>query len=107
MKAQLKTLMSYDYSVIEKQIYNKTNVAIHFRPFKLNWLDLEKSCTKSYKDEEYEILNLSKDILLIINKVQNNVKINDIDFEKTKYEREPFIEKIKETIIKLDTNKKH
>lgn len=102
---EFNKITSLDYEVIENIVYNKTKVNIHFRPFMLNWLDLEKSCVKNYRNGEYEVINLSKDILLLINKIQNDVEIEDIDFEKIKYEKQSFVEKIKNTITKINESK--
>lgn len=99
---QLNKFMSLDFNTIEKQLHNKTGVAVHFVPFTLNWLELEKSCIKVYKNGKYEILNLSKDILLILNKIQNNIELKEIDFEKIKKERVSFVENVKSAIIKIN-----
>ena len=77
-------LCQLNLSNIENDIYNETGIKIHLTPFTLKWLDIEKGCVKLYKDKKYEVINLSKDISLILNKLIHNAEIKEIDFEKIK-----------------------
>ena len=92
---------------IEGYIEEDTNVKVHLTPFTLKWLDVNKSCAKIYKDD-YEILNISKDILLIFNKIENNIRFKKTDFEKIKLGKDEtevqFIRKIHSALneIKLE-----
>lgn len=95
-------LMKLNLKDIETKVYEDTGVKIHFTPFTLRWLDVEKGCVKLYKDNEYEIINISKDILLIFNKLINNVEIKDIDFEKIKLKNETRSEFINRVKIAID-----
>jgi len=95
-------LMKLNLKNIETKVYEDTGVRIHFTPFTLRWLDVEKGCVKLYKDNEYEIINISKDILLIFNKLINNVEIKDIDFEKIKLKNETRSEFINRVKIAID-----
>lgn len=95
-------LMKLNLKDIETKVYEDTGVRIHFTPFTLRWLDVEKGCVKLYKDNEYEIINISKDILLIFNKLINNVEIKDIDFEKIKLKNETRNEFINRVKIAID-----
>ena len=95
-------LMKLNLKDIETKVYEDTGVKIHFTPFTLRWLDVEKGCVKLYKDNEYEIINISKDILLIFNKLINNVEIKDIDFEKIKLKNETRNEFINRVKIAID-----
>lgn len=95
-------LMKLNLKNIETKVYEDTGVRIHFTPFTLRWLDVEKGCVKLYKDNEYEIINISKDILLIFNKLINNVEIKDIDFEKIKLKNETRNEFINRVKIAID-----
>lgn len=81
---KLRQLYNINYNKIEIEVYEKTGIQIHFVPFKLKWLNLNKGCLKIYNNNNYEIINLSKDILLILNKTMNNYEIKDVDFEKIK-----------------------
>lgn len=77
-------LQSLNLSKLEGSVLEKTGVAVHLVPFKLKWLNIDKSCAKIYKSN-YEILNISKDLLLLINKIVNNVNPDyNVDFEKVK-----------------------
>lgn len=82
------TLNSFNLKDIEARVYEDTGIRIHFTPFTLKWLNVEKGCVKLYKDKKYEIINLSKDILLILNKIIYDIEIKDIDFEKIKLKKE-------------------
>lgn len=100
-------LMKLNLKDIETKVYEDTGVKIHFTPFTLRWLDVEKGCVKLYKDNEYEIINISKDILLIFNKLINNVEIKDIDFEKIKLKNETrseFINRVKMAIDLIENS---
>ena len=100
-------LMKLNLKNIETKVYEDTGVRIHFTPFTLRWLDVEKGCVKLYKDNEYEIINISKDILLIFNKLINNVEIKDIDFEKIKLKNETrseFINRVKMAIDLIENS---
>lgn len=100
-------LMKLNLKNIETKVYEDTGVRIHFTPFTLRWLDVEKGCVKLYKDNEYEIINISKDILLIFNKLINNVEIKDIDFEKIKLKNETrseFINRVKTAIDLIENS---
>lgn len=80
---ELKKLQSLNLEEAKGAIYNATGVKVHIRPFRLKWLGVEKSCIKEHKDN-YEIINISKDILLLMNKVIHPFKVNKVDFEKVK-----------------------
>lgn len=100
-------LMKLNLKDIETKVYEDTGIRIHFTPFTLRWLDVEKGCVKLYKDNEYEIINISKDILLIFNKLINNVEIKDIDFEKIKLKNETrseFINRVKTAIDLIENS---
>lgn len=100
-------LMKLNLKNIETKVYEDTGIRIHFTPFTLRWLNVEKGCVKLYKDNEYEIINIFKDILLIFNKLINNVEINDIDFEKIKLKNETrneFINRIKIAIDLIENS---
>lgn len=100
-------LMKLNLKNIETKVYEDTGIRIHFTPFTLRWLDVEKGCVKLYKDNEYEIINISKDILLIFNKLINNVEIKDIDFEKIKLKNETrseFINRVKTAIDLIENS---
>lgn len=98
----LNEFNSLDLSLLESRVFQNTGIKVHLTPFKLEWLGVNKACAKIYK-EDFEIINVSKDILLIMNKVLTNgfVKINDIDFEGVKLNgssKEEFIEKIEDAL---------
>ncbi|HHT96493.1 MAG TPA: hypothetical protein GXZ90_01190 [Clostridiales bacterium] len=96
-----------DLDKLEIYIYNETGIKVHFTPFTLKWLDIEKGCLKLYKNKKYEIINLSKDILLILNKLTHNVEINEVDFEKIKLKcqtQEEYINKIKESLKMIENH---
>lgn len=82
---------------LEEIVYDKTGVKIHLTPFKLNWMGVNKGCVKQYKDK-FEFINLSKDIVLILNKLINDVEIVEVDFEGIKLKeetKEEFISRLK------------
>lgn len=78
----------------EKEILDKFGVSVHLRKFKLTWLNLNKSCIKDYGGYG-EILNLSSDIKLMVAKRILNVKLDDVDFENVKHEKE-LVQKVDE-----------
>lgn len=80
---EMKSLMAVNYDEIENDIFESTGVKVHFRPFKLKWLNINKGCVKLYKNT-FDIINISKDILLIINKIDNDIEVNTIDLENIK-----------------------
>ena len=75
-------LNSLNIEEIEQAVYKDTGVKVHITPFTLKWLGVDKSCAKMYKNNEYAILNISKDVLLIFNKLIHGITPNEIDFEK-------------------------
>lgn len=78
-------LMNLNLNRLEDVVFNKTGIQVHLTPFKLKWLGLNKACVKLFKNKEFEILNISKDILMLVNKVSYGVLPNlDVDFEKIK-----------------------
>lgn len=77
-------LNSLNIGELEQTVYEDTGVKVHIRPFTLHWLGIDKGCAKIYKNNEYEILNISKDTLLIFNKLIHGLTPNEIDFEKIK-----------------------
>ena len=92
-------------SDIENRVHKDVGIKIHFRPFLLKWLDLEKSCVKIFNNKKYEILNISKDLLLILNKVKEKEEIKDIDLEKfnlKKTSKEELTEKANKAINTID-----
>lgn len=92
-------LTGMDLDNLESDVYNNTGIQVHLTPFKLKWLGLNKACVKLYKNKEYEILNISKDILMIINKVSNDIIPNfEVDFEKVKLESDDDKERYVENI---------
>lgn len=96
-KETLEKFNTVDIKVLEEDVYKDTGIQVHITPFTLKWLDINKSCAKIYKDG-FEILNISKDILLIINKLLAGIEIKDVDFEGIKLKnetKEEFIEKVK------------
>lgn len=96
-KETLENFNKIDIKVLEEDVYKETGIQVHITPFTLKWLCINKSCAKIYKDG-FEILNISKDILLIINKLLAGIEIKDVDFEGIKLKnetKEEFIEKVK------------
>ena len=96
-KETLEKFNTVDIKVLEEDVYKDTGIQVHITPFTLKWLGINKSCAKIYKDG-FEILNISKDILLIINKLLAGIEIKDVDFEGIKLKnetKEEFIEKVK------------
>lgn len=94
-------LNSLNIDELEQAVYEDTGVKVHIRPFTLHWLGIDKGCAKIYKNDKYEILNVSKDTLLIFNKLIHGLTPNEIDFEKIKLEGktyEWYIKIIKHTI---------
>lgn len=84
-EATRETLKTLDISNLEQKILNKTGIGVHFTPFTLRWLNVNKACAKIYNNNEYEILNISKDILLLMDKIAHKVDPNyEVDFEKVK-----------------------
>lgn len=102
----LVSLMDIDMDSLEKQVSLKSNVNVHLTPFTLKWLGIDKSCAKIYKSNEYEIINISKDILLIMNKIKYNIKPNEIDYLSVNmkgYTKEDFVSKVEETVRELES----
>lgn len=98
------SLLSMDISQLEKNLYDITGVKVHIRPFQLRWMNLNKGAVKFTKDG-FEILNLNKDVLLIVNKIIANTQIKDIDFESIKLKdltKEEFIQNVKESLVELN-----
>lgn len=94
----LNKFNSIDLGQLENKVFEETGIQVHLTPFKLKWLGINKACSKVYK-EDFEIINISKDILLIMNKLMTNgaIKVSDIDFEGVKLDgmsKEDFIEKV-------------
>lgn len=77
-------LNSLNIGELEQSVYKDTGVKIHIRPFTFHWLGIDKGCAKIYKNDKYEILNVSKDTLLIFNKLIHDLIPGEIDFEKIK-----------------------
>lgn len=94
-KEEFNALSDLDLSILEEEIFNSTGVKVHLNTFELKWLSLNKACMKIYKDS-FEILNISKDILLMIEKKMNGIELKEIDFEGVKYKdgQDALIEKI-------------
>ena len=94
-KEEFNALSDLDLSILEEEIFNSTGVKVHLNTFELKWLSLNKACMKIYKDS-FEILNISKDILLMIKKKMNGIELKEIDFEGVKYKdgQDALIEKI-------------
>lgn len=96
-KETLEKFNTIDIKVLEEDVYKETGIQVHITPFTLKWLGINKSCAKIHKDG-FEILNISKDILLIINKLLAGIEIKDVDFEGIKLKnetKEEFIERVK------------
>lgn len=86
-----------DIDELEKDIYDEVGVKVHLTPFQLRWMNVNKGCIKQYKND-FEFINLSKDIVLILNKLINKVEIKDVDFEGVKLKdetKEDFISRLK------------
>lgn len=75
---------SLNLADLEAFVFDETAVRTHLTPFTLEWLNIDKACVKVYKDGNYEILNISKDTLLIVNKILLGVEVKEIDFEGIK-----------------------
>lgn len=96
-KETLDKLNSLNLSELQDKVHEKTDIQTHITPFTLKWLGINKSCAKIYKDG-FEILNISKDILLIMNKILTGAEIKEIDFEGIKLKsqtKEDFIDEVK------------
>lgn len=110
-KNTLDKFMALEIDKLEDVVYNNTGIKTHLTPFTLKWLDVNKSCVKLYKDRQYEILNISKDILLLINKLDKGIELADIDFEGIRLKKETrddfisrlqkALESIKQDLIKI------
>lgn len=90
---------------LENKVFQDTNIKVHLSPFTLKWMGLDKGCFKLYENYEYDILNLSKDTLLIFNKLVYGLKIENIDFEGVKLKgltKEEYIKKVQEKVDMLD-----
>lgn len=97
-------LNKFNLSDLEMGVYEQTGIKTHIVPFTLKWLGIDKACVKLYKDGKYDILNVSKDVLLIINKLLHDVNVEEIDFEKVKLgkiSKEEYIERIRESTLFL------
>lgn len=100
----LEILNSMDLSKVEENLYKATGLKVHVRPFTLKALNLGKGYVKFTKND-FEILCLNKDILLIANKIMNGYELKEIDFESVKLKeetREEFVERLKESLTNLD-----
>lgn len=98
----LKKLNSVDLSELEGEVYELTGIQVHIRPFTLKWLGVNKACAKVHQDG-FEIINISKDILLVMNKLMAGIDIKEIDYEGVKLKdksKEEFIEEI-ETALNI------
>lgn len=98
----LEKLNSINLIGVEDEVYEHTGIQVHIRPFTLNWLGVNKASAKIHQDG-FEILNISKDILLVMNKLMTGIEIKDVDFEGIKLKdksRKDFLEEIK-TSLKL------
>lgn len=81
---ELEILNRVDASEFEKEIYNATKVRTHFRPFTLHWIGLSKACAKVHNGK-FEIINLSKDDLMLFEKVRRGIAPREVDFEVSKF----------------------
>lgn len=86
-----------DLKQLENIIDKEVGVKVHLTPFQLKWMNVNKGCIKQYKDN-FEFINLSKDIVLILNKLIHGVEVKEIDFEGVKLKNETR----KEFLMKLD-----
>lgn len=77
---QALKLLSLDLSELSKKV-EEVGIKVHIRPFFMKKLGLEKGYVKFHK-VGYEIIGLSKDALMILNKIHNQVEIKEVDFEK-------------------------
>lgn len=94
-------LNEFNLAEVEVEVYKNTGIKTHLTPFTLKWLEVDKACVKLYKNGEYDILNVSKDVLLIINKLLNDVEIKEVDFEKIKLgklTREDYVDKVNQAV---------
>lgn len=92
-----------DLDELEKIIYDEVGVRVHLTQFQLRWMNVNKGCIKKYNDS-FEFINLSKDIVLILNKLIHNIELEDVDFEGVKMKdesREEFINRMKKVVIQL------
>lgn len=103
-KETLAKLNSLNLDNLESEVYNETGVRVHITPFMLKWLGINKGCAKIYKDG-FEILNISKDILLIMNKLMADIEIKEIDFEGIKLKNKTKEEFVGEIEIALNSLK--
>lgn len=90
-KGTMSKLNSLNLNEIEDSIAERVGIEVHLTPFNLRWMGINKGCVKVYKDG-YEFLNLSKDIVLIINKLIHDIPVNEVDFEGIKLKDESRIE---------------
>lgn len=104
-ESTLRELQELSLDDLENKVFQDTNIKVHLTPFTLKWMGLDKGCFKLYKNHEYDILNLSKDTLLIFNKLGYGLKIEDIDLEGIKLKgltKEEYIKKVQEKVDMLD-----
>lgn len=104
----LTNLQNQDLDELEIKVYNQTGINVHIRPFTLHWLGLEKGCVKMYQDG-FEILNLSKDILTVFNKMMVGSEIKEIDFEGIKLKnktKEQFLNEVEKSIKLVESLKR-
>lgn len=98
-------LKSLDLGELESKVFKKTGIKTHLTPFTLKWLDVENSCVKLYKNKEYEIINISKDILLIFNKLLHKKPLKEVDFERINLKtitRDNFVGKVEQALEKIE-----
>lgn len=107
-KKDIDLLFSLDLNELENELHKSTGIKLHVRPFTLRWMNIDKGCVKFSKNN-FEILNIHKDVLLIINKIMNGYEIKDVDFESIKLKKETkeeFISRIENSLNKLGLLKK-
>lgn len=90
-------LNSLNIKALEEKVSLSTGINVHITPFTLKWLNVNKACAKIYKND-YEVLNISKDILLIMNKILHDIQIQEVDFEQVKMKEETLIQKLESAI---------
>lgn len=97
---KLNKFNSLNLKELQSKVYEDTGIEVHITPFTLRWLGVNKSCAKVYSDG-FEILNVSKDILLVMIKLINKIKVEEVDFEGIRLKnktKEEFIEELKESL---------
>lgn len=96
-------LKQYDF---EDAVSEKIGISVHITTFKLKWLEVEKSCVKVFNDKNFEILNISKDIKLLIDKDSYGFEVNEVDFEKINLRnksKDEYLQMIKDVNLKIES----